>query len=127
MFLKLRYLKESTAKFCCESCDYTFKTKNKLEEHTQEKHTEKENEDTIVGENDSSTVEISDKTDTNVTKSDEKVFNCDECNYKSSSEHGMKIQKTKKHVQRCQYCNQIFPNAVEKSNHLVGCDAMTAY
>ena len=60
-------------------------------------------------------------------KADEKVFECDECKYKSSSEHGMKIHKTKKHVQRCQYCNQIFPNAVEKSNHLVGCDAMTAY
>ena len=41
---------------------------------------------------------LSDKTDLTWTKPDEKVFQCDKRNYKSSSEHGIKIHKTKKHV-----------------------------
>ena len=68
-------MKESIANYSWEISDLNFKPKNKLEEHTHEKHSEKE--EITVSENNTTAVEKSD-----ITKSDEKVFHCDECNYK---------------------------------------------
>ena len=80
-------IQKSTANFSCENCDLTFNSKSKLNEHTQEKHTNTEN----IILNESSTVSESEKTDSTLTKPDV-------CNYKSSSQNGMKIHKTKKHI-----------------------------
>ena len=52
---------------------------------------------------------------------DTHVFQCDKCNYKSSSANGMKIHKTKKHIYICRYCNQKFKNLSDKSHYDLEC------
>ena len=70
---------------------------------------------------------ISESNGTNSPKADKNVFQCDECNYKSSSESGIKIHKSKKHIYRCRYCNQISPDQTQHSNHVSECSASHIY
>ena len=107
-----------TINFPCDICDLIFKSESKLIEHTQETHANKE---TLKENQNEPILVVSEKSDSKLTKSDDKVFQCESCSFKSSSEHGIKIHKTKKHTHICQFCNQLFPNAVEKSNHTIEC------
>ena len=112
----------SSVNFPCNLCDIIFKTECKLDEHTADMHTNKEGNNESISEA-ASNIETSDKDTSNLAKPDEKVFQCDECTYKSSSENGIKIHKTKKHVHVCQFCYQKFKNSVDKSNHVSGCSS----
>ena len=69
--------------FPCDLCDLIFNKKCKLIEHTDEIHT---NTKQVNNEN-----EASPNVDKSDNKPDDKVFQCNECNYKSSSENGIKI------------------------------------
>ena len=84
-----------TENFSCDLCDLIFNNKCKLIEHTDEMHSSKK----VNNENEAApTKEKSDKNTSNFNKSDDKVFQCNDCNYKSSSENGIKIHRSKKHV-----------------------------
>ena len=66
-------------------------------------------------------VQKSDKNTYNFNKSDDKVFQCNNCNYKSSSENGIKIHMSKKYIHVCQFCYTKFTNPVDKSRHVLDC------
>ena len=82
------------AYFSCYLCDQIFKTKSKVNEHTAEVHTTRESESENI-----SSVEPSDH---------DKQFKCNFCNFKSSSENGIKIHTAKKHS-----------NFSERNSHLM--------
>ena len=112
--------------FPCNLCYLIFKNEHTLNEHTVEIHSN------IEGNNETeseavSTVEISDVNSEKLSKSDDKVFHCNNYNFKSSSEHGIQIHKTKKHIHVCQFCYKKITNSVEKSNHVSECSSNTPY
>ena len=111
-----------TLNFSCDKCDLIFKNESTLIEHTIRDH--ENNEDKNVPEEEkvsASTAELNNKTDEKLTEDCDKVFQCEICNYKSSSEHGIKIHKTKKHSHFCHFCKQYLPNAAELKNHTFDC------
>ena len=94
-----------SATFPCDKCDLVCKNESELTEHTTKTHTNDEND--TEEENVSaceepnvtiSSVELSENITNNITNVvDDKVLQCEKCNFKSSSEHGLKIHTTKKH------------------------------
>ena len=68
--------------FSCNLCDLVFKSESELDNHTEEKH----GNNVIEKEKKVASNVISENTETNLPKADKNVFQCDECNYKSSSE-----------------------------------------
>ena len=97
----------SSSIFPCDKCDLVFRTESELTEHTTKTHTndkndtEEENVSACEEPNVTiSSVELSENITNNITNVvDDKVLQCEKCNFKSSSEHGLKIHTTKKHNQ----------------------------
>jgi hypothetical protein len=90
----------------------------------------KSDNETPVSEAHQNTLVSSDKqvkeTETEKSK-DEKVFECDICTYKTKSENGIKIHKTKKHTHTCRCCNQTFTDQELYSNHIGKCYSTYSY
>ena len=107
-----------TVNYPCDFYYLIFKTEGKLNEHIGEKHDNQEGNDQSITEAASDT-KTTENNISNLDNSYEKSFQCDECNFKSSSENGVKIHKTKKHIHVCQFCYKRFSNSVEKSEHVV--------
>ena len=104
----------------CDKFELVFRNENQPTEHTTESHVNKRSvtEEEHVS---TSTVEMSSKTDENLTEDQDKVFQCENCNIKSSSEHGIQIHTTKKHSQFCHFCKLNFPNTADMKNHTFNC------
>ena len=100
-----------------------FKSESELEKHTEEKHAD----NSIEKETEIASTLKSEINQSNIPKADKLIFQCDECNYKFSSENRIKIHKSKKHVYRCRCCNQISPDLVHHSNHVSECSATYIY
>jgi hypothetical protein len=81
----------STENFVCNICDLILKTKLEMTEHKKEAHRNKENDIETVSEI------VTESESSNLPKADEKIFQCYKCNFKSSSDHGLKIHNAKKH------------------------------
>ena len=98
----------------CEVCDITFKNENKLKEHMDQIHNNKEsnnesetqeedlNKDNVsdieIISDEAASIDVaSESNGSDLPKADEKTYKCDKCNFKSSSDHGIKIHKAKKH------------------------------
>jgi hypothetical protein len=93
-------------------------------EHTTKTHandkndTEEENISACEEQNvTTSSVELSEK----ITNDHEKIYKCVICNFKSSSENGIKIHTTKKHSNVCYFCKRYLSNAAELKNHTFDC------
>ena len=76
-------IEKLTLNFSCEKCESVFRNKSQLDEHTTESHVNKRS--------------VTEEEHESPSTVDDKVFQCENCNFKSSSEHGLKIHTTKKH------------------------------
>jgi hypothetical protein len=99
-----------TANSSCETCDSNSKDKYNIEEHTK-KHASTESSTVsdieVISETVSIDVESESNDGSDLPKVDEKTFKCDKCNFKSSSDHGIKIHKAKKHSAQ-DYYNSLY-------------------
>ena len=102
-------------------CDLIFKQESELTEHTTNTHANDKNdteeENVPVG-----TVEHSEEQNVtnpsvelseSLTNDNDKVYKCAICNFKFSSENGIKMHIIKKHSNFCHFCKQYLSNATE--------------
>ena len=81
-------IEKLTLNYSCDKCELIFRNESQLTKHTTETHVNKR-----------SVTEEEYVSPSNLTEDQDKVFQCENCNFKTSSEHGLKIHKTKKHSQ----------------------------
>ena len=97
-------------------------------DHVIDITSESENPASVTIVNDSAPSDLKVKVIESSEKSNvEKVFECDICTYKTKSENGLKIHKTKKHTYTCRCCNINFTDEADYSNHTIECYSTYRY